>query len=313
MKVNILMPTYNGARFIADQLKSIQNQTFTDWHLLIRDDGSTDQTPDIIREFAAVDRRITFINDGKPTKNLGTIASVFELVKSEAADFYFFCDQDDIWLPEKLALTLDEASLHDNSRAVMYYTDLKVVDQELKVVSESMIRSQSHHANTNLLAELTENTVTGGVSMINHALADLWLSADNILMHDWYLALLAASMGELVYIDIPTQLYRQHDSNVLGARTLRKRMKNWIRPWKLVDKYWWLIKSSQEQARKLLELPNLTRENRELIESFVSLTEGGFTTRLSKLQKYKFRKNRTFHTLVFRTLVITNFGNKSEE
>ncbi|WEV45408.1 glycosyltransferase family 2 protein [Streptococcaceae bacterium ESL0687] len=313
MKVNILMPTYNGARFLADQIKSIQNQTFTDWHLLIRDDGSTDKTPDIIREFVALDDRISFINDSNQIENLGTIASIFELVKSESADFYFFCDQDDIWLPEKLALTLAEADHHDNSRAVMYYTDLKVVDQDLKVVSESMIRSQSHHANTSLVAELTENTVTGGVSMINHALAELWTSADDIIMHDWYLALLAASTGELVYIDVPTQLYRQHDSNVLGARTLRKRMKNWIRPWKLVAKYWWLIKSSQAQAKKLLELPNLDSENRELVENFVKLDTGNLRTRVSALKKYKFRKNRAFHTLVFRTLIITNFGNKSEE
>lgn len=95
-----------------------------------------------------------------------------------------------------------------------------------------MIRTQSDHANTELIQELTENTVTGGVAMINHALAELWTGQENhaLLMHDWYLALLATAFGKLIYIDQPTELYRQHSSNVLGARTLRKRVKNWVRP-----------------------------------------------------------------------------------
>ena len=74
--------------------------------------------------------------------------------------------------------------------------------------------------------------MTGGVAMINHALSELWTGEEkhDLLMHDWYLGLLASAFGNLVYIDEPTELYRQHSSNVLGARTLRKRMKNWVRP-----------------------------------------------------------------------------------
>ena len=81
-----------------------------------------------------------------------------------------------------------------------------------------MIRTQSDHANTELIQELTENTVTGGVAMINHALAELWTGQEKhaLLMHDWYLALLATAFGKLIYIDRPTELYRQHSSNVLG-------------------------------------------------------------------------------------------------
>ena len=91
-----------------------------------------------------------------------------------------------------------------------------------------MRRGQSGHAKTKLMQELTENTVTCGESMINHELAQLWQSTNEIIMHDWYLAIVAAALGELDYIDQHTHLYRQHDSNVLGARTRSKRIKKWI-------------------------------------------------------------------------------------
>ncbi|MBR3055278.1 MAG: glycosyltransferase family 2 protein, partial [Streptococcus sp.] len=192
MKVNIVLSTYNGAKFLSEQIDSIQAQTFTDWQLLIRDDGSTDKTRDIIKASALKDERIKFIDEPEK-KNLGVINSFYKLIKHDRADYYFFCDQDDVWLPEKMATMLAEATRHDASQPLMVYMDLSVVDENLKVINPSMIHSQSHHANTSLLAELTENTVTGGVAMINHALVKRWRSTDNSIMHDWYLALLATA------------------------------------------------------------------------------------------------------------------------
>ena len=118
MKVNIVLSTYNGARFLAEQLESIQKQTFTDWQLLIRDDGSTDTTPKIISEFVASDPRIRFINE-HDRQNVGVIKNFFTLVKYDVADYYFFSDQDDVWLPDKLATMLAEAVKHDLSQPLM--------------------------------------------------------------------------------------------------------------------------------------------------------------------------------------------------
>lgn len=223
----------------------------------------------------------------------------------------FFSDQDDVWLPEKVEMQLEEAIKYDDNQPLLVYTDLKVVDQELNVVHESMIRTQSDHANTELLQEITENTVTGGVSMINQALADLWTGQEeyDLLMHDWYLALLAAAFGHLVYIDRPSELYRQHSNNVLGARTLRKRMQNWIRPHILFAKYWNLIQASQKQAKNLLGL-SLSPANKEIIENFVTIMEVPLTERYKRLRKYGFQKNRAFHTFVFTTLILTKFAYK---
>ena len=306
MKINILMSTYNGEMFLADQIKSIQNQTVKDWTLYIRDDGSSDKTRDIINAYAQADSRIVFINP-EHQNNLGVIRNFYTLLKHSEADYYFFSDQDDIWLENKLEVTLAKAKEYPSDKPLLVYTDLKIVNQELTVLHESMIKTQSDHANTELVQELTENTVTGGTMMINHALAQYWNEADHLLMHDWYLALVASAMGSLIYIDTPTELYRQHDHTVLGARTWTKRMRNWLRPHKLVAKYWWLIDSSQEQAKLLLHLP-LSPENRQLVNAFTTLLEQSLFQRIAILRKYNLRKNRTFHTLVFRTLIITKFG-----
>ena len=307
MKVNIVLSTYNGARFLAEQLGSIQKQTFTDWQLLIRDDGSTDITPQIIAEFVKADPRIHFINE-HDRQNFGVIKNFFTLVKYEKADYYFFSDQDDVWLPDKMATMLDEVIHNDKSQPLMIYMDLSVVDQDLNVTHPSMIRSQSHHANTTLLAELTENTVTGGVAMINHALAEKWEDTDDVIMHDWYLALLATATGKLVYIDKPGELYRQHDNNVLGARTFRKRLAKWLNPLQALEKYWWLITTSQKQAELLLGQPDLSTIQRELIGAYVGLINHGMMQRINLLKKYQFKKNKRFHTVVFRTLIVTKLG-----
>ncbi|HEO3389688.1 TPA: glycosyltransferase family 2 protein [Streptococcus agalactiae] len=312
MKVNILMATYNGEKFLAQQIESIQKQTFKEWNLLIRDDGSSDKTCDIIRNFTAKDSRIRFINENEH-HNLGVIKSFFTLVNYEVADFYFFSDQDDVWLPEKLSVSLEAAKHKASDVPLLVYTDLKVVNQELNILQDSMIRAQSHHANTTLLPELTENTVTGGTMMINHALAEKWFTSNDILMHDWFLALLAASLGEIIYLDLPTQLYRQHDNNVLGARTMDKRFKILREgPKSIFTRYWKLIHDSQKQASLIVDKYGdiMTVTDLELIKCFIKIDKQPFMTRLRWLWKYGYSKNQFKHQVVFKWLIATNYYNK---
>ncbi|HEO0650974.1 TPA: glycosyltransferase family 2 protein [Streptococcus agalactiae] len=312
MKVNILMATYNGEKFLAQQIESIQKQTFKEWNLLIRDDASSDKTCDIIRNFTAKDSRIRFINENEH-HNLGVIKSFFTLVNYEVADFYFFSDQDDVWLPEKLSVSLEAAKHKASDVPLLVYTDLKVVNQELNILQDSMIRAQSHHANTTLLPELTENTVTGGTMMINHALAEKWFTPNDILMHDWFLALLAASLGEIIYLDLPTQLYRQHDNNVLGARTMDKRFKILREgPKSIFTRYWKLIHDSQKQASLIVDKYGdiMTANDLELIKCFIKIDKQPFMTRLRWLWKYGYSKNQFKHQVVFKWLIATNYYNK---
>ncbi|MGT2752515.1 glycosyltransferase family 2 protein [Streptococcus porcinus] len=311
MKINILMSTYNGEQFLSEQIESIRNQTVQEWRLLIRDDGSSDRTPEIIQEYVAKDSRIHFIN-AENRENYGVIKNFFTLLKYERADYYFFSDQDDIWLPDKIAVQLGEAKKYSVETPILVYMDLKVVDQQLNVINESMIRSQSGHANTRLVQELAENSVTGGVMMINHALAEKWLSPDNIIMHDWYLALLATSLGKLIYIDQPGELYRQHANNVLGARTLDKRFKILREgPKRIFTRYWNLIHASQKQAQKIIYSygPLLNQWDKELLENYIDIDQQAFSERIRRVLKYHYTKNQWKHIIVFRLLLITNLYN----
>ena len=101
MKVTILLSTYNGEQFLAEQIKSIQEQTYRDWQLLIRDDGFTDGTRAVIEDFCRKDERIAFINR-ENLQNLGVIQSFHSLLQYQDSDFYLFSDQDDVWLPNKI-------------------------------------------------------------------------------------------------------------------------------------------------------------------------------------------------------------------
>ncbi|MEQ9764762.1 glycosyltransferase family 2 protein [Streptococcus sp. ZJ151] len=313
MKVNILLSTYNGEKYLSEQIESIQAQTFKDWNLLIRDDGSKDNTTSIIREIAEEDDRIRFINDGQ-NENYGVIKSFYYLVKYESADYYFFSDQDDVWLPEKLEITLQRGQKENPDKPLLVYTDLRVVNENLEILQESMIKAQSHHANTELVQELTENTVTGGTMMINQALADKWQVYENLLMHDWYLALLAASLGKLVYIDQPTQLYRQHEANVLGARTEDKKFKLLrLGPKAIFTKYWQIIHDSQKQAMTIVELfgRDLTPRDRLLIEQFYNIDRQSILRRAERLIRYGYSKNQLTHKIVFKILILTNWYNRN--
>ena len=118
MKINILMSTYNGEQFFAEQIESIQKQTVKDWTLYIRDDGSSDTTPEIIKHYAQLDSRIVFINADN-RENFGVIKNFYTLLKHSKADYYFFSDQDDIWLEDKLAVTLAEAEKYDSQKPLL--------------------------------------------------------------------------------------------------------------------------------------------------------------------------------------------------
>jgi rhamnosyltransferase len=123
----------------------------------------------------------------------------------------------------------------------------------------------------------------------------------------------ASAFGSLVYVDQPTELYRQHDANVLGARTLSKRVKRWVRPNLLLEKYWNLIQDSQAQAKKLLDFPDLAPKDREMVQAFTTIMQQDFKTRNRWLKHYNLKKNKAFHTFVFRTLIRTKLAFPGEK
>lgn len=215
-KIAILMSTYNGHDYVADQIQSIINQTYQNWTLYIRDDGSSDNTREIIKRFANRDSRIILTNPDH-SDNLGSVGSFFELLKSTNADFYMFSDQDDYWKKDKVNNTLEEMKrAHYQDKACCVYSNLQVVDNKLK--GDKPLLTNHWQDFTQLIFT---NNAYGCTMMINQALKDMIhfneLDLDYIYMHDWWLMLIASAFGEIKYLNEKTILYRQHEDNQVGA------------------------------------------------------------------------------------------------
>lgn len=214
--VGILLSTYNGEKYLPQLITSILKQTYTNWRLYIRDDGSSDNTVNIIKDFVSKDSRVEFFNCDK-IENLGVVHSFFNLLEDVDADFYMFSDQDDYWLPDKVEKTVDRMlSLEYKKIPICVYTNLKVVDKDLQ--GNELLLSKAWQGFQELLFT---NNVYGCTMMINQRVKDLvkfsQLNYENIFMHDWWLTLIAAAFGKVSYINEPTILYRQHGDNQVGA------------------------------------------------------------------------------------------------
>lgn len=225
LKIDILLATYNGEKFITEQLNSILKQTYTNWNLIIRDDGSTDKTLDIISGFVANNpSKIAILYD-----NLGHLNSTFSfafLIENCSSEYIMFCDQDDVWLNNKIEITLDEMLKFESENEnlpLMVFTDLKEVDEELNLLTESFIKSQKLDPtiinNATKLAAM--NVVAGCTTMINRKAKKyiLPILSKNII-HDQWIAVNIAYYGKIKYIDSTTILYRQHSRNTLGSNII---------------------------------------------------------------------------------------------
>jgi glycosyltransferase involved in cell wall biosynthesis len=223
MSVRILMATYNGEKYIESQIKSIIEQTSKDWELWIRDDASSDNTIEIIQKYAEIDTRIKFIN---PTgERLGVLGNFSKLLSFQHENLYFmFCDQDDIWVPEKIELSLTilnhEEKIYGKKTPILIHTDLRMINSEDNIISKSFFKNQKiNKSHPCPLSELIfENYVTGCTVLFNKSLLDVAMPLPKkIIMHDWWFALVAASMGRIVTSNEVTVNYRQHSNNVVGA------------------------------------------------------------------------------------------------
>ena len=289
-KIDILLATYNGARFLPAQIDSILGQTCEEWRLLIRDDGSTDATTEIIDRYAGQHPgRIEVIRDGRA--NLGVVGNFSTLMEYSNADYFMFCDQDDVWLPEKIAESYKAMRAlerrHGSDAPLLVHTDLSVVDQDLKPIHRSFWRYQrlDPERGRSLASLLIQNVVTGCATMANRRLKDMALPLPReIRMHDWWLALVAAAFGQYGYVPRPLVLYRQHDGNALGAKawglqqvvrlaltapleTLRAKRK--------------VLRISQQQAQRFLTAygRTLSELNSRIVKNYAEIGEKGFIGR----------------------------------
>lgn len=223
-KIDILMATYNGSAYIISQIRSLQCQTFTDWTLLVHDDGSTDNTLDLVRQFAATDRRIRIVDDGVRFHDCAL--NFMHLLSFSDAPFCIFCDQDDIWLENKLQVMLDTIASKDNTRPQAVYSNSFVYNPDLPDISgEASLCKPSQ-----LKDVLFMNAgIQGCALMFNAALRDICRKVPSVVaMHDHVLTLGAVVFGTLTYVDRRLMLYRRHSSTVTGPTA--KRLSDRISP-----------------------------------------------------------------------------------
>ncbi len=220
--IDILMATFNGEAWVGAQLESLLQQTCDDWRILARDDASSDGTVAVLEDFAA--KHPQRISIQRNEANLGVISTYNLLMQASGAPYLMLCDQDDVWLPEKVAKTLEDMrqaeALYGNDMPLLVHTDLVVADCDLNPISDSLWAFQkSDPAGGNGLNRvLLQNQVTGCTCMFNRALLETALPLpEGALMHDWWLALCAVAFGRIEQVPEATMLYRQHGQNELGA------------------------------------------------------------------------------------------------
>ena len=220
--IDILLATYNGEKFLKEQIESILSQTCGNWKLLIRDDGSNDNTIDIINAFSQrYPDKIELIKDADG--NIGPAQNFSRLLQNSTGQYVMFCDQDDVWLPKKIETTLNKIKETENiypNIPLLVHTDLKVVDADLNTIAESFWSYNKIDPERDSIPEriIYRNTVTGCTAMINKKAKQIAAPIPKFVrLHDWWIALNVAKYGRIFYISEPAVLYRQHRENVIGA------------------------------------------------------------------------------------------------
>jgi len=221
--VAILLATYNGGKYIRNQIDSIVNQTFREWTLYIQDDGSSDDTVAIIREYGEKYASIIPIDRG--FTRMGPQINFMSLLSIVESEYYLFCDQDDMWLPDKIELSLAEmqrVEAVNPGLPVLVHTDYQVVDEQLQVLIPSYWNPR--RISPEKLEHKIKSLVTPGIlaiysiaagctMMFNRGVKEISFPFSTIRMHDSWIAMQTAEQGIISQVFQPTMLYRQHASN----------------------------------------------------------------------------------------------------
>jgi len=309
----ILLGTYDGEPYLKEQIKSIQDQTFQNWTLFVRDDGSNDSTVHILNIFQQEDDRVQLIVDKK--ENLGICGNFNELCKIALkynAETLLFCDQDDIWLPDKIekqTKTIKKLeAMYGKNCPILVHTDLSVVDTHLRHIHKSFLAYQGiqNINNTPLSVLLAQNSVTACSIAFNKALLKMAVPIpEEALMHDWWFALCAAACGKIGFIETPMTLYRQHYNNTIGAKGLlnslnpfrnniktrwREGHKNFIQSIHQADR---LKKRIEDQT--LSEYPSVLK----YIDTYANCLKMGRFKRLLAIQRNGIRRQGVLYQIFF--------------
>lgn len=234
-KVNILLSTYNGEKYLREQLDSLLRQTYQNIVIYVRDDGSEDDTMKILKEYQnrcherrGGEPRIIILNEDKQV-NLGYMKSFWTLLrKCEKADYYAFCDQDDVWLPDKVKRGVEALEKENGNIPLLYSSGFVYCNENMEITGYPAQISDP----VNFKDVLFYTPAYGFTIMINNELLERALSAASLkdMPHDGWCQKIATAMGKFIYDSTITAKYRRHASTVTyaGAHKVKLVIK-WLR------------------------------------------------------------------------------------
>lgn len=304
-KIVILLATYNGDKYIKEQLDSIVKQSYSNWELFISDDGSTDNTVSIFEAYCAKDNRIHIINEGL-TKQ-GACQNFGNLLKTaldEEWDFVMFADQDDFWYENKIEDTLVSMLVRGNPNRIpkLVYTDFEYADDQLNPLPKETDKNVSSWKEPNLQRLLAQNNIYGCTIMINRLLAEkaspIPVCVEN---HDYWIALIAASVGEIVHLNKRTMLYRQHSNNVSGHYLNNSFKKRFQRYYKRNEQLEKMMRMRFEMAGELNNrfYKDISESNQELLFGYSNFEKQKGIERISFCLKKGIEKDSILQNLAF--------------
>jgi glycosyltransferase involved in cell wall biosynthesis len=222
-KVDILLSTFNGEKYLPELLDSVINQSYGFWRLIVRDDGSNDKTKETLNYYKdKCSDKIVILEEASP--QLGPRKSFLSLLSKSFSPYIMFCDQDDVWLPDKIEVSLDclkKNEIENPGIPLVVFSDMVVVDEKLRTLNESFFKGLS--APLSHISDpyyLVYRNVAAGCSMLANRKAVSLLDniTKNILMHDGWLMIATALSGKNIFIPRALVKYRIHGENVIGFK-----------------------------------------------------------------------------------------------
>ena len=260
-KVAVLLSTYNGEKYVAEQIHSILTQTYKNLVLVVRDDGSSDKTIKIVKEFADKYDNIRLVEG----KNMGFIKSFFELLKYEQADYYAYADQDDIWLPEKISLAVKSLDQLPASMPNMAFSNSDYYNVDMELIKEG--EKNKTYSFTNSLYECVSQGMT---MVINQTAKDLILDfvPEKVFFHDWWTYMICSGIGNVAYDNVTTVKYRRDGKNATAEgegffKVLSWRLKNLFGKDGMKD-----IRTQQREFKRLF-YSKVGPDNQAILDRFV--------------------------------------------
>ena len=299
-KIAILMATYNAGKYLEEQINSILKQTYSNFILFIHDDGSTDQTIDIINKYCQENDNVIFIKDDNSFHSVNkNFFFLLNYVKDKPINYFCFSDQDDIWKLDKLEKMIKYCKNIDNSKPFMRHTDATIVDKNNKIISESFNQFADLQMNREDFWSISLNNNAQGSSMlINKKCLDYLenVNVDEIDMYDHYISMISAYYGNQKFINKQFSRYRQHEKNVIGS-SKSKRVIDFINPI-TIKKYLTKTQNKLNMTIHTLEEFNNHANDNKIKEFINCLKSNNLYKKLKMIFKFDLNKNRKFKHLM---------------